>query len=123
MENNQEKNDSPIMSDIYGKQEKYIGKRKSGIIPVIAGLLILLPGLFGFLVGSGFFSTEFPLFQVIGAAQLLFATAMIIGGVFAILRKRHKIAMLGALLSVLIYIVPGIIALFLLFMSEDEFES
>ena len=107
----------------YTKSKKDNENRLSRIFPVIAGLLILSQGLIGFIIFYFFNNTGYMLYQAIGATQLIFSIAMIIAGIFAILKKHYKIALVGAIFSIFFYIIPGLIALLLIFKSEDEFES
>ncbi len=123
MENNVSNSDNVPMYDIYKEQEKYIGKGKSRILSNIAGLLMIIPGFLAFLVGFVLFSTGSLILVVIGALQFFVAIPSLIGGVYAIKQKHHKIALIGAILSIFIFVIPGIIAVILLFISEDEFES
>ena len=123
MESNENNNKNVSMDDLYSKQEKYIGKKKSRIIPIIAGLLMIIPGFLAFLIGFFLISTGFAILIGLGSIQLFLAIPSLIGGYYAFNQKRHRIALIVAILSVFILVIPGIIAVFLLFMSEDEFES
>ena len=57
-------NDDSAMYDIYEDQEKYIDQKKSIALPVIAGLLMLIPGVLVLLAGF--------LISFLGPAFLLF---------------------------------------------------
>ena len=117
MESNENNNENVSMDDLYSQQEKYIGKKKSRIIPIIAGLLMIIPGFLAFLIGFLLISTGSAFLIGLGSIQLFLAIPSLIGGYYALNQKRHRIALIGAILSVFILVIPGIIAVFLLFMS------
>lgn len=116
--------------DLYEQQKAYEGKKVSRTKTLIAGILLIIPGLiaiiFGLLLiitGMFFIESEGILYIIWGCFQLFFGIPSVIGGILSIKRKNHKIALMCAILSIFTLVIPGLIAVLLLFMSEDEFES
>ena len=122
MEKNEGEKEESTSYNIYikpGNTRNHI----SEYYPIIAGLLIIISGILSILLGTGLLNINFQLFQVAGVLQLMWATIMIITGVLSILKKQFKIVVIGTIISMLIFIIPGLVALLLLFYCEDEFES
>lgn len=117
--------------------------------PIVAGVIILLAGLFA--LGQGMFLmmadnaymegidlTAFEdegysvdeirdLLTACGAIDILFGVIAIIGGAIAFTRKHYMLAMIGAVFAILgfgfvIGSIFGLIGIILLVMSKQEFE-
>ena len=102
-------------------------KRQSAM-PTIGGILILIGGLIevaggAVLLGGGsfFFSIGGGLFAVCGVVVLILGVIAIIGGIFALQRKHFGLAILGGILSLGGWFIPGLIGLILVAVSRDEF--
>jgi hypothetical protein len=105
-------------------------------MPLIAGILAIMAGwfkLFGIfgLIAYGFFAIAPPTITKIGPLTLFLSTAIpliilvalaILGGVYAIRRKRFGLALTGAIAALLPFSLLGLASIILLAISKEEFE-
>ena len=119
--------------DLYDSQEKYADSSKERTIkPIIAGLLLLIPGGISFIVnllglidilnGSGYWTPE----PFIISLRLVTLSAMfisMIGGYYAIRRTHYKFALYSSLICFIGFNLLGLISLVLILLSEYEFNG
>jgi DNA-directed RNA polymerase subunit RPC12/RpoP len=99
--------------------------KKESAMPVIGGILIMLPGI-GYLIGGAVLAAGSSAFLfgggvVCGAVLLVLGILAILGGIFAIQKKNFALALIGG-----IFVVPsilGLIGLILIAVSKDEFTN
>jgi len=110
--------------------------KKRTSMPLIAGILAIIAGglkLFSVLglIAFSFFAIAPPTITRIGPLTLFLGafiplvilTALaIVGGVFAIQRKRFGIALTGAIAALLPFSLLGLASVILLAISKEEFE-
>lgn len=106
-------------------------KRKVTWIPITAGILSIISGVFTILVGIGnIIKVEFAsrlLFQWrteiadIGTGAIVLGIIAIVGGIFAIRRKIWGLALAGAICALFPPGVLGILAISFLAISKREF--
>lgn len=105
--------------------------------PIIGGILIIISGALGILgiisyaiglgdVGSGFAKGDMPPFVpsiIFGMPipSLIIAFLALVGGLFAIRRKRWRWSLTGSIAAALSLILLGIPAIVLIAISKDEF--
>ena len=102
-----------------------------GILSIISGVLGLL-GIFSYTVGfgepgSGIGKGDMPPFvpsivSGVPAPAIIIAVLAVAGGVLAILKKRWRWALAGAIAAALSMILLGIPAIALISMAREEFE-
>ena len=101
-----------------------------GILTIFSGLLGLL-GIFSYSIGlgdagSGIVKGDMPPFVpsiIFGMSipAIVIAILAVVGGIFAILRKRWRWSLVGSIAAVLSLIILGIPAVVLIALSKDEF--
>jgi hypothetical protein len=110
--------------------------RKTTAMPLIAGILAIVSGalkLFGVLglIAFSFFAIAPPTITRIGPVILflgvfipliILVVLAIIGGIFAIQRKRFGLALTGAIAALLPFSLLGIASIILVAISKEEFE-
>lgn len=100
----------------------------AGIILVIIGFLSTTIAIL-LIVGGFVFVDDGFLVIAVGIIQLPFSVAALLGGIFTIKRKRHRLSILCAVLSIItfgnaiLYFIPGFVAVILVFISEEYFDS
>ncbi len=127
----EEENNNNELFEIYDSQEVYLKDRKiSRAKSIIIGILLIIPGIIAVILGlilllGGVFQLgENGVFAVVfGGAELFFGVPSVIGGVLSFKRENHKIVLMCAIISIFILVIPGIVAVILLFLAEDEFKS
>jgi len=97
--------------------------KKESAMPVIGGVLILLPSL-GYLAGGGLIAAGssvalLPGGVFCGIVLLLIGILCLLGGIFAIQRKNFGLALVAGIL--VIPSILGLIGLILVIVSKDEF--
>ena len=104
--------------------------KEKGVMPIIGGILIILPAL-GYLWtgavlatgGSALFDVTFGVSGVLtlcGAILLILGIIALLGGIFAIMRKYWGLALLGG-----IFVIPsilGLIGMILVAVSHKDFD-
>jgi hypothetical protein len=115
-----------------GPKIVFAGKDKSNL--TLAGILLIVAGLFAFLTAALFFALEdysavtgSPLYCC-GSLEILFGAIIILGGLQTIRRVKYSLAMLAAVLAVIsvgftVSIVLGIVALVMIHRSRDDFRD
>lgn len=101
---------------------------KETAYPIVAGIFEILSGIIGlglgglFIVG-GSFVFFFGGFLAIacGAILLVFGLIALLGGIFCIQRKNYALALVGAIFSLFITLIFGILALIFVILAKDEF--
>jgi hypothetical protein len=106
---------------------------KETVKPIIGGVLVLIGGLIELYVGyvlawtgeafSGITFGVSDFLTVCGAIVLLLGIVAVLGGIFAIMRKFYGLAVLGGVLAVPGFVIPGLVGLILVAMSHDEFKK
>lgn len=110
---------------MYGQAAK-----KETAMPTVGGILIIIAGLIeiagGSIIAAG--STFFiplgfggGLAIACGAVVLILGIIALLGGVFAVQRKHFGLAILGGILGLGGWFIPGLIGLILVAVSRDEF--
>jgi hypothetical protein len=100
----------------------------AGILNIVAGAGCVL-GAFGMGVASAIFGTwsGFPFFGVLfgflAIPAAILGVLAIIGGVFALQRRRWGWALVGSIAGILVSHVIGIISVVLIALSKDEFKA
>jgi hypothetical protein len=107
--------------------------KKKTPMPLIAGILMLvsegfkflaLLGVLLFLIVPASFLRLGGLLVLLLSLPLLAVTALaVIGGIFALLRKRWGWALAGSIVCILPFSLLGIAATILVALSRDEFDS
>jgi hypothetical protein len=100
-------------------------QKKESAMPLIGGILIMLPGI-GYLIGGGVLvaGSSFIAFGggvLCGAVLLVLGIMAILGGIFAIQRKNFALALIGGIFTV--PSILGLIGLILIAVSKDEFKG
>ncbi len=110
-------------AQMYGQQV-----RKETAMPTIGGILVLIAGLIeiaggAISFGGGVFFIDFggSFLAVCGAILIVLGVIALLGGIFAIQRKHFGLAILGAILGLGGWFIPGLIGLILVALSKDEF--
>ncbi len=115
-------------AQMYGQQQV----KKESAMPMVGGILILIAGLIeiaggAVVIGGGAFFVSLDFGGAIaiacGALVVLLGVIALIGGVFAIQRKHFGLAILGAILGLGGWFIPGLIGLILIAVSRDEFRD
>jgi hypothetical protein len=121
--------DTSNVSDLGDAWSKQKVVKPSGIKPTIAGVVLIINGLmaipFGIIFiinGINFIETS-GMVLVMGAMAIFNGLASFVGGICAVNKTNSKYVMWGAVFSLFTFVIPGIIVLFLLWSSADEFES
>jgi len=110
--------------------------KKRTPMPLIAGILAIVSGglkLFGVLglIAFSFFAIAPPTITNIGPLTLflgafiplvILVALAIIGGIFAVQRKRFGLALTGAIAALLPFSLLGLVSIILLAISKEEFE-
>jgi len=110
--------------------------KKKTPMPLIAGILAITAGglklfLVLGLIALGFFAIAPPEITEIGPLTLflgsviplvILVTLAIVGGIFAIQRKRFGLALTGAIAALLPFSLLGLASIILLAISKEEFE-
>ena len=110
--------------------------RKKTQMPLVAGILSIVSGglkVFGLLglLAFSFFSIAPPAIPGIGLFTLFLGALIplialvvlaIMGGIFAIQRKRFGLALTGAIAALLPFSILGLASIILLAISKEEFE-
>lgn len=107
--------------------------------PVIGGILTILSGLLGIVgiisysigfgePGSGIGKGDMPPFVpsiIFGMSipAIIIAVFSVVGGIFALLRKRWRWSLAGSIAASLSLIILGIPAIVLIALYKDEFDS
>ena len=99
---------------------------KNPLIPITAGMLLILSGIFAIVVVflGLLFSEQYLIFGIIGCIIAIFP---ILAGILAIKRKQWPLVVIGCIICLFIFIpliIPGILAsigLILIFISKKEF--
>ncbi|MFC1866271.1 SHOCT domain-containing protein [Chloroflexota bacterium] len=99
----------------------------AGVINIIIGLLNLL-GIIGVGIAIVFISDAagvdvvvIPILWFVIVALLILCVPSLMGGIYALQRKKWAIALIGSIASFLIWNIIGLIPLILIIMSRDEF--
>ena len=115
------------LGDAWSKQKIV---KPSGIKPTIAGIILIISGLMAILLGItlvltgiAYIETTGTIAGTIGVIFIFNGSASIVGGVCAVNKTGSKYVMWGAIFSIFTFIIPGIIVLFLVWSSADEFEA
>ena len=106
--------------------------------PIIGGILTIVSGLLGLLgiasysigfgdAGSGIAKGDMPPFVpsiIFGMSipAIVIAILAVVGGIFAVIRKRWRWSLAGSIAAVLSLIILGIPAVVLIALSKDEFK-
>jgi len=104
---------------------------RESAMPVIGGVLILIAGLIelgygALLIGGGSFFIDVGfggVLAVCGAVVVVLGVIALIGGIFAIQRKHFGFAIVGGILGLGGWFIPGLIGLILVAISKDEFHD
>ncbi len=120
----------PYCGHDYRAQMYGQGAKRDTAMPMIGGILILIAGLIelaggAILFGGGVFFVDIGggIAAVCGAILVLIGVIALIGGVFAIQRKHFGLAILGGILGLGGWFIPGLIGLILVALSKDEFRD
>ena len=107
--------------------------KKESAMPVIGGILVIIAGIIelaggGILIagGSFFFGLSLGTSGILvacGAIILILGIIALLGGIFALQRKHFGIAVLGGILGLGGWFIPGLIGLILIAISRDEFHD
>ena len=106
--------------------------KKDSAMPTIGGVLILIAGLIelaggAVLIGGGTFFVSFDfgggILVVCGAVLAVLGVIALLGGIFAIQKKHFALAILGGILGLAGWFIPGLIGLILVAVSKDEFRD
>jgi len=107
-------------------------QKKETAMPLIGGILIIIAAVIeiamgGMLVagGTAFLGLSLGTSGIIvacGAIILIVGLVALLGGIFALQRKNFGLAVLGGVLSLGGYFIPGLIGLILVAVSKDEFK-
>jgi hypothetical protein len=92
-----------------------------GILSIVTGVIIGFVALFVFILGAAL-GTEGAAGAIVGLVLIAFAIVEIVGGVFAIRRRRWGLALAGAICAVFSSLILGILAVVFIVMSKQEFE-
>jgi hypothetical protein len=106
-------------------------QKKESAMPVIGGILIIIGAIIELIVGVAlaaggtfFLGLSFGTSGVLiacGAILVIVAIIALLGGIFAIQRKNFGFAVVGGILSLGGWFIPGLIGLILVAISKDEF--
>ena len=106
-------------------------QKKESAMPVIGGILIIIGAIIELIVGvvlaaGGTFFLGLSLgtsgvLIACGAILVIVAIIALLGGIFAIQRKNFGFAVVGGILSLGGWFIPGLIGLILVAISKDEF--
>ncbi|MFC1988479.1 hypothetical protein ACFLVJ_01430 [Chloroflexota bacterium] len=109
-------------------------KQKTSM-PIIAGILLIVEAGFKLLVLLGTLGVSifmiapmsFPintvaLIPIVMVPLLAWAVLALVGGIFALQRKRWGLALAGAIVAILPFSLLGMAALILIILSKNEFE-
>ena len=116
---------SDHISKILIYEAPYDENQEKSLKPIIAGLFLIIPAIIILattVTRSNLFNEE-TFIQVSTLVILVFLVISIIGGIYSITRKRHKITLAAAILCFFGLNVFGIISFILLITSDDEFTS
>jgi hypothetical protein len=106
----------------------------AGILDIVAGALVLIGVIFlviGIMVTGGIFGipgTEDipgfvpPLISIITVLAAAISILALLGGIYAVQRKKWGLALAGSIAAFLVSNVLGIAAIILTALSKDEFE-
>ena len=106
--------------------------KKETPMPTIGGILILIAGLIelaggAILISGASFFIDFgvggAILAVCGAIVVILGVIALLGGIFAIQRKHFGLAILGGILGLGGWFIPGLIGLILVALSRDEFRE
>jgi hypothetical protein len=107
-------------------------QKKETAMPLIGGILILIGGVIELIIGAILAVGGTALIDItFGGSGLLVACGIIIaivgivaimGGIFAIQRRNFGLAIVGGVLALGGYFIPGLIGLILIAVSKDEFQ-
>ena len=106
--------------------------RKESAMPTIGGVLILIAGLIELVGGavliaggSFFVSLDFggAILAICGIIVAVLGVIALLGGIFAIQRKHFGLAILGGIVGLGGWFIPGLIGLILVALSKDEFRD
>ncbi len=111
--------------------------RKQTPLPIIAGILAMVAAgfnlllLFGVLIASIFAIfpvSSFPintvaLVPIVMVPLLAWVALALMGGIFALQRKRWSLALAGCIVAILPFSLLGIAATILVVLSKNEFEN
>jgi len=106
--------------------------KKETAMPTIGGVLILIAGLIelaggAILIGGStfFISLDFggAALAICGIVIAVIGVIALLGGVFAIQRKHFGLAILGGIVGLGGWFIPGLIGLILVALSKDEFKD
>jgi len=96
------------------------------LIPITAGMLLILSGFLAIVVFLGLlFSEQYLIFGIIGCIISIFT---VLAGILAIKRKQWPLVVIGCIICLFIFIpliIPGILAsigLILIVISKKEFQ-
>lgn len=107
--------------------------KKESAMPTIGGILIIIAGILELIVAAGLIAGGTALLGisfggsgflvVCGVIVAILGLVALLGGVFAIQRKHFGLAVLGGILGLLGWFIPGLIGLILIAISRDEFHD
>jgi hypothetical protein len=110
-----------------------VPQKKESPMPVIGGILIIIAGLIELALGGLLMAGGTVLFGLsLGTSGVLVACGAVLavvgiiallGGIFAFQRRHFGLAVLGAVLGLGGWFIPGLIGLILIALSKDEFHS
>ena len=112
--------------------------------PVVAGVLSIVSGVFGLMTGAGmillaiFFNYiesypvniphdfSFVFLEVVslawGIILIMLAIPAIVGGIYALQRRRWGLALAGSIASILVFFPMGVAAIIFVGLSRTEFQ-
>jgi predicted nucleic acid-binding Zn ribbon protein len=118
--------------DFRGVMQPQPAQKKETAMPLIGGILILIGGVIELIIGAILAVGGTALIDItFGGSGLLVACGIIIaivgivaimGGIFAIQRRNFGLAIVGGVLALGGYFIPGLIGLILIAVSKDEFQ-
>ena len=105
-------------------------------LPIIAGILLIVSAGFKLLlligvIGASIFAifpvTSFPistvaLVPIVMVPLIAWIGLALMGGIFALQRKRWNLALAGAIVAILPFSLSGMAAIVLIILSKNEFE-
>ena len=106
--------------------------KKETAMPTIGGVLILIAGLIelaggAILIGGSTFFIPLDFggaaLAICGIVIAVIGVIALLGGVFAIQRKHFGLAILGGIVGLGGWFIPGLIGLILVALSKDEFKD
>jgi len=110
-----------------------VPQKKESAMPVIGGILIIIAGLIELVVGGvlmaggtvflGLSLGTSGILVACGAVLAIVGIIALLGGIFALQRKHFGLAVLGGVLGLGGWFIPGLIGLILIALARDEFHD